>query len=245
MNVQLHCVLVAALLAPAVPRDTESLSTAARRASIDVAPEAALGAVQVCAYSGRVEFVGADGRVRLIARGERLVTGGPSYLEAGAGASVEIAWPTLGSVRLEGPCVVEWDAPVMNGTVPELALRITTLCNAEFELRAAVLALELPGGWRVNTRNSAFRCSSTQGGRVQVAARAGAALVIDGPRHGPLWPRHAVVPGAELMLGSGAPLLVRKDRTRTAPPWESVEWPWRAPHRAASALSPDSPAVRR
>lgn len=255
MNLPLPCVLLATLLAPAAPRDAENPSTAARFAALDTAPEAALGAVQLSARGGRVEFVGADGRVRLVAKGERLVTGGAAHLEAGAGAEVDIAWPALGSVRLAGPCVVEWDAPCSarapGSAAPELAIRITSLSAAEFEMRAAVLALELPGGWRVSTRGSAFRCSSANGGRVQVAAHAGSALVVDGPRNSSaLWPRRAVAAGTELTLDTGAPPTARIDRTHRALPWKHVAWPWSA-HTAAAplaetpALSPNSAAAPR
>lgn len=260
MNTPLHCAFVCALLAPGPARDREDNSTFARAPAVLLAPESALGAVQVCARGGRVVLVGSDGRVRALARDTNVESGGPAHLEAGAGAVVDIAWPELGSVQVAGPCVLEWDAPARTAAGPVLALRISALNRAEFEVRGATLALELPGGWRVTTSASAFGCAAASGGRVLVASHAGAALVVDGPRHGPaLWPRRALGAGAELTLDTGAPPPARGDRCPDAPPWRRVEWPWGAslapatrvtpepaePSRAEAPLSPDSPGVPR
>lgn len=239
MFVPLHDVLLCVLLGAAPARDTEIPSTSARAPDVRVTPESALGAVQVCARGGRVEFLGADGRVRRLARDAWFESGGPAHLEAGAGAVVEVAWPELGSLHLVGPCTVEWDAPARTPNRRALAVRIDTLAHAEFELRGAALALELPGGWRVHTSASAFSCRAVNGGRVRLASHAGAALVIDGPRHGPaLWPRRALGAGAELTLDAGAPPPARVDQSRSAPPWSRFEWPWCAPRTQDASPEP-------
>src|SRR5262245_34262478 len=115
--------------------------------------------LRILPHLGRVELLADDGHIHLLSPELPCTSSGPAVLVLGAEATAELSWPGSGSVRLVGPCMLEWDSPVRletEGGGPRCSVRFVELGRAEVEWRAGELEVELPRGWRIGASRGAF-----------------------------------------------------------------------------------------
>lgn len=120
---------------------------------------------------GEARLVETTGVRALDRRAEALALAGASaWVEAGAGAEVELVWRGLASATVRGPLSVQLErAP---------ALYVADLQVLELEVRRGVLRLELAGGVRCEVGAGALQLRSLPDGVFELLNRGGTTLAL-------------------------------------------------------------------
>jgi hypothetical protein len=188
-------------------------------------PPAGVQATVEC-IRGRVELLADDARVHALVPGAPRSNAGTAHLEVGGGATARVSFAGRGSVRLTGPCVLEWraDAAVLvpAGEPAAVRVRFVELGSAELEARASGLALELPSGWRLEPGRSALRVERAAAGAWLALPGAGAPCAAVPPGGGRI--RMLVAGRASVLAPAGGSQCLAERHA----PWAEVRWPWGA-----------------
>ena len=171
----------------------------------------------------------------------------PGHLELAPGSHATLAFPSVGSLRLEGPTSVAWQQPTSEG---EQRLTFSALYAAEVELRAGSARLDLPGAWRVHLSPGAVSLHGLPGGGCEVVNHAGQAVRaqwIGSLDH--VAPAQPIAPGeCGRLQGSHRPEW-HADPSGSAPRWTETAWPWgdggieNAPDMALDPVRPWNPGT--
>ncbi len=194
---------------------------------------------------GRAMVVDAEGVTPLGRHDGPLRLEGSGQFELAPGSRAQLAFPNRGSLALEGPASLHWQA----GTAgEELHLVFGVFESAEVEVRRGTWRVDLGGNWRLEASRGALSLANLAGGGARITHQGGRrARVwwIAGPSAqvpewiaagmsvrltGGLWPRaepdsalDAHWPTIAWPWGTG-PIPGRGEAPMR--PWSTLEWPW-------------------
>jgi hypothetical protein len=174
--------------------------------------------------AGRGILVAGERPHELGPRAGRVPLAGPGHLELASAARATLRWPGLGSLRLEGPTSLAWQA----GPPGEpLLLEFGSLTSTELEVRQGPVRVDLRGSWRLVLDSGAISLVALPGGGTELVHRAGRAARV-------AWvggldfavPPRWLGPGQRLRLEGGYERPAPADPSAGARPWLDYAWPW-------------------
>ena len=131
---------------------------------------------------GFAEVVHEAGRTFWRSPVERAYLEPEGHLELGALGDLDLAWSGRGSLHLEGPGALQWTRGAFSG---DGSLELFDFRSADLEVRSGGLALDLPGGVRLDMRRGAVQLVSGPAGRYLVHHLGGEAMDLAHPAPGP------------------------------------------------------------